>query len=122
MGQPGARVKWMAIARGGIASEANVQGCHETRGGDRSVTGKDFAQPARRHESRVVLESYPAIALCCDPKSLDRSHASAQSDFANDREMDIARARWVFRRGAAQKLYRCATAPEVRADERALFK
>src|SRR5205823_14402581 len=76
----------------GQANEADLQGCHEARGGDRSVTGKDFAQPARRHESRFVLESRPPVARRRDPKSLDRSHASAQSDFANDREMDIARA------------------------------
>src|SRR5207245_9674155 len=76
----------------GHANEADFQGCHEARGGDRSVTGKDFAQPARRHQSRFVLESDPAVARRRDPKSLDRSHASAQSNFANDCEMDIAHA------------------------------
>src|SRR5438046_8683514 len=71
------------------ANEADLQGCHEARGGDRSVTGKDVAQPARSHEPRFVLESHPGVARRRDPKSLDRPHASAQSDFANDREMDI---------------------------------
>ena len=76
----------------GQANEADLQGWHEMRGGDRSVTGKDVAQPARSHERRFVLESHPAVALRRDPKSLDRPHASAQSNFANDREMDIAHA------------------------------
>src|SRR5438552_15305101 len=100
----------------GQANEADVQGWHEARGGNRSVIGKDFAVSARSHERRFVLESYPAVARHRDSKSLDRPHASAQSDLANDREMDIAHARWVFHRGTAQELYRCATASEVRAD------
>src|SRR6266550_5319911 len=91
------------------ANEADLQGWHESRGGDRSVTGKDVAQPARSHERRFVLESHPAVARRRDAKSRDRPHASAQSNFANDREMDIAHARWVFHCGAAQELYRCAT-------------
>src|SRR5213080_5442246 len=108
--------KTTAVARGEAANEANLQGWHEARGGDRSVTGKDFAQFARRHESRFVLESHPAVARRRDAKPLDRPHASTQSNFANDRKMDIAHALWVFRRGAAQELYRRATASEVCAD------
>src|SRR5881394_1031557 len=76
----------------GQTNEANLQGWHEARGGDRSVTGKDFAQSARRHESRFVLESHPTVARCRGTKPLDRPYASAQSNFANDREMDIPHA------------------------------
>ena len=64
----------------------------QARGGDRSVIRKAFAQPARSHGRRFVLESHPAVARRRDPKSLNRPHASAQSNLANDREMDIAHA------------------------------
>src|SRR5947199_106927 len=76
----------------GQANEADLQGCHEARGGDRSVTGKDFAQPARRHESRFVLESRPPVARRRDTKPLDRDCASTESSFAHDREMDTTHA------------------------------
>ena len=80
------------VCGAGQANEADVQGWHEARSSDRSVTGEDFAVSARSHERRFVLESHPAVARGRDPKSFDRSHASAQSDFTNDCEMDIARA------------------------------
>src|SRR6476660_10267316 len=102
--------------RRGQANEADLQGWHEARGGDRSVSGKDFAQPARSDGRGFVLESHPAVARRRDSKSLDRPHASAQSKFANDYEMDIAHASWVFRCEAAQELYRRASASEVRTD------
>src|SRR5437870_13485859 len=93
--------KTTAVARGEAANEADLQGWHEARGGDRSVTGKNFAQPARSDGRRFVLESHPAVARCRDPKSLDRPHASSQSNFTNDREMDTAYASCVFHLGAA---------------------
>ena len=80
------------VCGAGQANEADVQGWHEARSSDRSVTGEDFAVSARSHERRFVLESHPTVACGRDSKSLDRPHASAQSDLANDREMDIAHA------------------------------
>src|SRR6266511_2563679 len=84
--------KRTAIAHRGAANEANLQGWHEAGGGDRSVTGKAFALPARSREPRFLLESHPAVALRRDAKSLDRSHAPAQSSLAHDCEMDVAHA------------------------------
>ncbi len=66
------------------------KGWNEARIGDRPVTRKAFAWPAPGDECRFVLESRPAVALRCDPKSLDGPHPSAQSNFANDHEVDTA--------------------------------
>jgi len=74
----------------GQGNEADLQGWNEARIGDRPVTRKAFAWPPSGNECRFVLESRPAVALRCDPKSLDGPHASAQSNFAYDYEVDTA--------------------------------
>src|SRR5438067_13015466 len=47
------------------------KGWHEARIGNRSITRKALAWPAPGDERRFVLESRPAVALRCDPKSFD---------------------------------------------------
>src|SRR5947208_16139207 len=103
----------MAIARG---CAGNPKGWNEARIGDRPITRKAFAWPAPGDERRFVLESRPAVALRCDPKSFDGPHASAQSNFANDHEVDTPDARRFLQCRAAQGVYRRATASQVRAD------
>ena len=76
----------------GQANEADLQGWHEARGGDRSSDRKAFAQAARSDERRCVLESRPPVALRRDTKPLDRDRASTESSFAHDREMDTTHA------------------------------
>ena len=88
----GKRTAAARVCGAGTGNEADLQGWHKAGGGDRPVTGKDFTQPARSDGYRFVLERYPAVARHRDSKSLDRPHASTQSNFANDREMDIAHA------------------------------
>jgi hypothetical protein len=84
--------KRTVVAQRGAANDANRRGWHEARAGDRPGTRKAFAWPAPSNEHRFLLESRPAVALRRDPKSLDGDDASAQSNFANDHEVDIAHA------------------------------
>src|SRR5207244_12428155 len=82
------------------------KGWHEARIGNRSITRKAFAWPAPGDERRFVLESRPAGALRCDPKSFDGPHAPADANFANDHEAAPAPARPRPRCRAAQGVSR----------------
>ena len=85
----------------------------ETSVDHRSSYRKTFTQAAPGDERPLVLEIRSTVAFCCDTKSGDRSHASTQSGFANDREMDSANAERFFRRGATSELRRQTTAEKI---------